>query len=291
MGTIWAVTRHEASLCWGFMHRDVSMGMLPVPAFATASLLYRHATLFEMLTTIPKSFLLGFLFLYSFVVGNQICGVEEDRVNKPDRPIVAGMSSLNAARVRWAVLTALYVGYGSYLDVGIWTFMWVAISVAHNFLRLGDFGPTKDLCVGIGSIAQLTAAWTIGGSPHEIGWTWIKIIAIYVVFPISLQDLRDVPGDVATGRYTTPILMGDMPCRIYISLGVLISQSLLIRYCILEYRMDVSTVILSSVLALLAMTIIFRLFAFRDIKSDRISYRLYTLVYLIQPLSACITLR
>jgi hypothetical protein len=55
--------------------------------------------------------------------------------------------------------------------------------------------------------------------------------------------------------------------------------------------MDVSTVVLSSVLAFLAMTIIFRLFAFRDIKSDRISYRLYTLVYLIQPLSACITLR
>lgn len=79
--------------------------------------------------------------------------------------------------------------------------------------------------------------------------------------------------------------------RIYISLGVLISQFLLIRNCILEYRMDVSTVVLSSVLALLAMTIIFRLFAFRDVNSDRISYRLYTFIYLIQPLSACITLR
>lgn len=54
MGTVWAVAKHEAKLCWGFMHRDVSMGMLPVPAFATASLLYRHATALEMLTTIPS---------------------------------------------------------------------------------------------------------------------------------------------------------------------------------------------------------------------------------------------
>lgn len=240
--------------------------------------------------------------------------MDEDRVNKPDRPIAAGMSSLNAARVRWAVLTALYIGYGYYLNVGIWTLMWVGISIAHNFLSLGDFGPTKDLCVGIGCIAQLTAAWLIGGSPHEIGWAWIKVIAMYVIFPISVQDLRDVPGDVASGRLTMPIILGDLPCkfhslplflfgfmwsketndsigRIYISLGVLISQFLMIHNCILEYRVDVSTVVLSSVLALLAMTIIFRLFAFRDVNSDRISYRLYTLVYLIQPVSACITLR
>lgn len=54
MGTVWTIAKHEAKLCWGFMHRDVSMGMLPVPAFATASLLYRHATPLEMLTTIPS---------------------------------------------------------------------------------------------------------------------------------------------------------------------------------------------------------------------------------------------
>lgn len=158
---------------------------------------------------------MGYLFLYSFVIGNQICGVEEDRVNKPDRPLAAGMSSLQAARVRWVVLTALYIVYGSYLDVGIWTIMWVSISIAHNFLSLGDFGPTKDLCVGLGCIAQLNAAWLIGGSPHDIGWTWIKVIATYVIFPISVQDLRDVPGDAAIGRRTMPIILGDLPCKLH----------------------------------------------------------------------------
>ncbi|KAH8691635.1 UbiA prenyltransferase family-domain-containing protein [Talaromyces proteolyticus] len=291
MDKVWAVVKHEAKLCYGFMHRDVSMGMLPVPAFTTASLLYRNATMEDMATTIPKSFLLGYLFLYSFVVGNQVCGVQEDRINKPDRPIAAGMSSLQAARIRWAVLTALYVGYGTYLGVGTWSFMWVLIAFSHNFLNLGDFGPTKDLCVGIGCVAQLTAAWLVGGSPYDIGWSWIKVIAMYVVLPISVQDLRDVPGDLAIGRRTMPIILGDLPCRVYISLGVLASQFLLIRNCILNYRFDISTIILSSIIATLAMALILRLFAFRDVKSDRLSYRLYTLIYLVQPLCACITLR
>ena len=242
-------------------------------------------------------------------MGNQICGVQEDVINKPDRPIAAGTTSLKAARIRWTVLAVLYFSYGCYLRVGIWSAMWIVISFAHNFLYFGDFGPTKDLCVGLGCVAQLTAAWLIGGAPYEVGWNWIKIIALYTSFPIPLQDLRDVPGDLAVGRRTTPILMGDMPCmfispphitlyapltspgRIYISFGVFISQFLLIKYRILDYRFDWSTVVLSSVLGLLALTVIFRLFAFRDVKSDRYSYRLYTVIYLFQPLSACITLR
>ena len=241
-------------------------------------------------------------------MGNQICGVQEDEINKPDRPIAAGATSLKAARIRWAVLTVLYFSYGCYLRACVWSAMWIAISFAHNFLSFGDFGPTKDLCIGLGCVAQLTAAWLIGGAPYEVGWNWIKIIALYTLFPIPLQDLRDVPGDLAVGRRTTPILMGDMPCkfyhpcaiytilliftgRIYISLGVFISQFLLIKYRILDYRLDWSTVALSTVLGILALTVIFRLFAFRDVKSDRYSYRLYTVIYLFQPLSACITLR
>lgn len=145
-------------------------------------------------------------------MGNQICGVQEDEINKPDRPIASGATSLKAARIRWAVLTVLYFSYGCYLGVGIWSAMWIAISFAHNFLSFGDFGPTKDMCIGLGCVAQLTAAWLIGGAPYEVGWNWIKIIALYTLFPIPLQDLRDVPGDLAVGRRTTPILMGDMPC-------------------------------------------------------------------------------
>ncbi|RAK95224.1 UbiA family prenyltransferase [Aspergillus ibericus CBS 121593] len=281
----------ELGLCYGFVRRDLGTGLLPVPGFTLASLLYRKAPREEMVPAIAMAFLYGFLYLYTFVVSNQITGVSEDKINKPDRPIASGAESLSAAKIRYWVLTTLYLALGYVLGVSEWALLWILTTIAHNPLGWSDFGPTKDLCMGLGCIAQLKAAWAIGGSPPDMGWAWIKIITLYMLWPIPLQDLRDVPGDLAAGRRTTPILLGDMPARIYISAGIVVSQFLLIKYRILAYRYDTSTMILSAALVLMTVGCIFRLFAFRSLTSDRFSYWLYTVIYVFQPLSACITLR
>jgi 4-hydroxybenzoate polyprenyltransferase len=160
------------------------------------------------------AFLYGFLYLYSFVVSNQINGVEEDKINKPDRPIASGAESLQAAKIRWVALTGIYLAYSYAMGVEKWTVLWILTTIAYNFLGFSDFGPTKDGCMGAGCIAQLMAAWAIGGSPAEIGWSWTKYITLYMLWPIPLQDLRDVPGDIIAGRKTTPILMGDLLCTV-----------------------------------------------------------------------------
>ncbi|PYH89582.1 hypothetical protein BO71DRAFT_402935 [Aspergillus ellipticus CBS 707.79] len=281
----------ELKLCYGFVRRDLGTGLLPVPVFTLASLLYRNASKEEMVPAIANAFLYGFLYLYTFVVSNQITGVQEDRVNKPDRPIASGAESVSAAQIRYWTLTALYLAHGYTLGVGEWALLWVITTIAHNPLGFSNLGPTKDLCMGLGCIAQLKAAWGIGGSPPAMGWEWIKVITLYMLWPIPLQDLRDVPGDLAVGRRTTPILLGDMPARIYIAAGIIVSQFLLIKYRILEYRYDRSTIALSVALVLMTIGCIFRLFAFRSLTSDRFSYWLYTVIYVFQPLSACITLR
>ncbi|OJJ50964.1 hypothetical protein ASPZODRAFT_21472 [Penicilliopsis zonata CBS 506.65] len=281
----------ELKLCYGFVRRDLGTGMLPVPGFTLASLLYRQASTEEITATIPKAFLYGFLYLYTFVVSNQITGVSEDKINKPDRPIASGAESVTAAKTRYWILTALYLAYGTYLGAPEWTLLWIATTIAHNPLGFSNFGPTKDLCMGLGCIAQLKAAWIIGGAAPEMGWHWIKVITLYMLWPIPLQDLRDVPGDKAAGRRTTPILLGDMPARIYISAGIIVSQFILIKYRILEYRYDSSTIALSVLLVLMTIGCVVRLFAFRSLTSDRFSYWLYTVIYVFQPLSACITLR
>ncbi|PWY67635.1 hypothetical protein BO94DRAFT_478734 [Aspergillus sclerotioniger CBS 115572] len=281
----------ELRLCYGFVRRDLGTGLLPVPEFTLASLLYRKAPREEMIPAIAMAFLYGFLYLYTFVVSNQITGVSEDKINKPDRPIASGAESLKAAKIRYWVLTALYLGFGHVLGVSEWALLWILTTIAHNPLGFSNFGPTKDLCMGLGCIAQLKAAWAIGGSPPDMGWEWIKVITLYMLWPIPLQDLRDVPGDLAAGRRTTPILLGDFPARLYISAGIVVSQFLLIKYRILEYRYDTSTIVLSAALVLMTIGCIFRLFAFRSLTSDRFSYWLYTVIYVFQPLSACIALR
>jgi hypothetical protein len=111
------------------------------------------------------------------------------------------------------VLTTIYLLYSYVLGVEKWTVLWILTTIAHNFLGFSNFGPTKDGCMGAGCIAQLMAAWAIGGSTSEMGWAWTKFITVYMCWPIPLQDLRDVPGDLAQGRRTTPILMGDILCK------------------------------------------------------------------------------
>ena len=86
----------------------------------------------------------GYLYLYTFVVANQIHGVKEDKINKPDRPIASGLTSLAAAKVRWVVLTGLYLVYSYFLGVERWTVLWIATTIAHNFLGFSNWGPTKD---------------------------------------------------------------------------------------------------------------------------------------------------
>lgn len=285
------ILRHEAGLCYGFVRRDLGTGLLPVPGFTLASLLYRGASYEEMVPVIGRALLYGFLYLYTFVVANQIDGVKEDKINKPDRPIASGSTTLQSAKIRWVVLTTLYMLYSYLLGVEKWMLLWILTTIAHNFIGFSNFGPTKDGCMGAGCIAQLMAAWAIGGSSPQMGWAWTKFITVYMCWPIPLQDLRDVPGDLAQGRRTTPILMGDMPSRIYISAGILVSQFLLIKHRILDYRYDTSTIVLAWALGIMSLVNVLHLLARRNVKSDRFSYWLYTVIYVLQPVSACITLR
>ncbi|KAK5948933.1 hypothetical protein OHC33_010019 [Knufia fluminis] len=207
--------KKEALVCYGFVRRDLGTGLLPVPTFTIASLLYRSAPRDEIVVQTALAFVYGYLYLYTFVVANQIDGVKEDKINKPDRPIASGLTSLDAAKLRWVVLTIVYLAYSYLLGVEKWTVLWILTTIAHNFLGFSNFGPTKDGCMGAGCIAQLMAAWTIGGAPAEMGWGWVKYITLYMCWPIPLQDLRDVPGDKAQGRKTTPILMGDLPGKVF----------------------------------------------------------------------------
>jgi hypothetical protein len=55
MEKVWEIAKNEAKLCYGFIRRDVSMGMLPIPVFTTASLLYRNAPMEEIAVAIASA--------------------------------------------------------------------------------------------------------------------------------------------------------------------------------------------------------------------------------------------
>ncbi|KAJ2995058.1 hypothetical protein NUW58_g1384 [Xylaria curta] len=58
---------------------------------------------------------------------------------------------------------------------------------------------------------------------------------------MGIQDLRDVPGDLAVGRRTTVILLGDIPARIYHSVGLAVFGYVYIFHWVLGSIGDVRT--------------------------------------------------
>lgn len=92
-----------------------------------------------------------------------------------------------------------------------WSVLWIFTIFCSYYLHTARFGPTKDFAQVTGTIAQLMASWHIGGADPEVGWVWVKLIAVWVFGTVAIQDFRDVPGDLASSRRTMPILLGDIP--------------------------------------------------------------------------------
>lgn len=118
--------------------------------------------------------------------------------------------TLTGAKTRYCIETAVYFTYSYFLNVHTWAIVWILTVYSAYFLHLAKIGPGKDLYITIGTVAQLVASWKLGGSDVETIWSWVEMLAYWTFFTIPLQDLRDVPGDLAAGRRTTPIILGDI---------------------------------------------------------------------------------
>lgn len=157
--------------------------------------------------------LYGYLYTYSNDLANQTAeGSDlEDEINKTGRPIGSKITDATATRLRYAFITSAWLLYSYVLQLEKWTLLWIVTVFSSYMLRLARIGPAKDCTMALGATAQLMASWEMGGSEPAVGWRWVKIIATWVFFTVSIQDIRDVPGDFASGRKTTPILLGNIP--------------------------------------------------------------------------------
>ncbi|RJE20249.1 hypothetical protein PHISCL_07406 [Aspergillus sclerotialis] len=204
--------KREACLIYGLMKSNVDAAFLPFLTFTTASLLYRGAEVDEMLRSLPHAIVYGFLFAYTIDLANNAEGSSlEDEINKPDRPIVSKATTTTAIKTRYYISTGLWLIYSHFLDIKKWSILWISTVYISYLLHAARFGPAKDLSMAVGIVAQLMACWEIGGSDTDVGWNWVKAIAIWLFFTVAIQDFRDVPGDRASGRRTMPILLGDIP--------------------------------------------------------------------------------
>ena len=140
---------------------------------------------------------------------NDLCDLQTDRVNRPDRPLVVGaLSEVTALRIAgWFLALGLMMSAYAYvkaLEIA------VMVSIA---LFLYDRRLKARPLQGNLVIAGICAATVVFGS---LNGEWNRQVLILTVCAAGLtlareiyKDIEDVPGDRAMGAVTLPIAIGD----------------------------------------------------------------------------------
>lgn len=157
------------------------------------------------------------LYIYAFTLLNQVLGLEEDRVNKPDRPIPSGRVSMRGAQTRCVVVWVLFLST-SLLERTIWceNLIHAVFSAFLSCTRPGGHWIGKNV-VGMSVMggAMLSTSRKIMGDGTLAAGTWEDIISLSVWAGLCthVQDFRDQAGDRRVGRSTLPLAFGDIAAR------------------------------------------------------------------------------
>ncbi|MFF0458620.1 UbiA family prenyltransferase [Nocardia africana] len=280
--------RDELRLCWLFTRDDLTATVVPATIFGIAASVHTSHGFSQLTGVVVKCLIYFWLYIYTFNLSNQLTGIDEDRLNKPHRPLVRGEITAQGTRVRLVVATVVFFGVGVLLGVASWTAVWLAAWVFHDHRGGAARWWGKNAAMVAGTVAQLAAAWQITAPLDHQAWLWILVIAAPLGVLVSVQDLRDVAGDVAVGRRTAVVVFGDR--RLRAVLTALFAIYPFVLYPLLYHRAPLIAASLGSAAAALLWVIAIRVAACRNPKSDNITYTLYTCWYCLTLLSAVFAL-
>ena len=161
------------------------------------------------------------LYIYFFDLTNQINGVEEDRINKPVRPLPSGKVTLEGANQRRKVVLFLWLA----TSLGKPTFIpdmvvWYAVTMMLCTTSFGNHWFFKNTVFMTPAHAIfLDVAWK-GIMPHTPeSWRFVVSYAVWAGLIMQVQDFRDIRGDTATKRHTLPIMFGETTARLLTTFG------------------------------------------------------------------------
>jgi 4-hydroxybenzoate polyprenyltransferase len=309
---IWVIEHlcYEIQLNWLFIRRDITIAIVPGLIFSLTALKNHPTTFGNSLEHLVVSIIYFWLCLTSFCMSNQLTNVKEDKLNKPDRPLVIGFVSYRGTELRWYLVMILFPLLAWKLGVLEWALLWQVNLIIYEFFGYSKHWVAKNFLAGLNTISQIAAAWQMIAPITPVVWKWILVLGIVLILLFHVQDLRDIEGDRAINRYTFPIVFGELPTRIILSLGFgvlplgihlfLISpafdiQNLASSAFTLTWKTlnpQTSTAILwDFVQAILSWRISFRVLRYKTPKADHNTYMLFTYWYCLILTSSIFLLR
>ncbi|KAJ7229414.1 UbiA prenyltransferase family [Mycena haematopus] len=223
------------------------------------------------------AFIVGFfwleLHLLTFEIKNQITGLEEDRLSKPNRPIVAGRLSVDAAQKLYLLAAALSLVWSMCNGVLLCSAVYMLAIYCYNEGGMSRHWFLKSF---LGSIGYVCYCWgTTMIFDHGNPLSNISIAAIITSGLLHTttghaQDFRDRPGDAAIGRKTLPLILPPRIARWSLALLMAVWTALLIYFWAPPRAA-------SLLLSLLCLTSGVKFIRNHSVEADRDSYWYYNM--------------
>lgn len=292
------VSYHGTTL-WLFTANDLKTMVVPSTAFAVFNGLATYQTgsrpsntagPLVILARIPSVLLWAWINLLAFAVHNQrqASALEEDRLNKPWRPLPAGRltgaqaQNLGLIVYPFAFTASILLGGGT-----VQCTLLILFGYLYNDRKGGDtnffFRNILNAC-GFTSFASgaLEVALQSPVNPKLV--PWLLIIGSVICTTVHTQDMYDQPGDSAAGRRTVPLVIGDGPARWSIAITMSAWSWLVPAYL-------GSTVVGYLAPVMLGLLVSTRSLSRRTVQEDKTTFRIYNIwlvsIYLLPFLNSC----
>ncbi len=144
---------------------------------------------------------------------NDILDIGSDRINKPGRPLVAGIVNIPVATAWVVLLLAAGIAISSFLPV---TCFYISLLLVTMALLYDFWGKGQPLVGNLMTAVMAGLAFPMGSLAGGLGWWGLVpgVLAFLLHIPLEIiKDLQDIPGDRKCGLRTWPLVAGDSVAR------------------------------------------------------------------------------
>lgn len=282
-----AAFNKELRLIWRFINNDIWDTVIPCLLTFVTAWIYHSKPLSDFPLYFFYSAIYTLFYILTFCVSNQVSSIEEDRINKPDRPLPSGLITEKETRRRLLVYNILFLLVSIPLNLVLFAAAWMVITLMLCNWGCSNHWATKNLlCITLGTITLLAAEWSIVNEIDKNVWMYILVISVWAGVGLPLQDMRDQDGDKIMGRKTLPLAIGDHKARWVLSIYFFIISPV-IYYCAVLTQIPLSEIFVNTAAIIILVGEFFwhwwvaiRLWLYKSPKDDDKTYHYFVYLFI-----------